>query len=120
MPERVTLWVDGRELPCPAADGLEVVQNLLWSDDTKRTASGKFVGTKKGAKRTLKVRWATMPAETGAIIVAMARDTGKPLVDVSYTDLGEQVDMRAYFASPSYTMHRAGLVLNFAVELIEE
>lgn len=117
------ITVDGVELPAPAADGVTISKEKLWSQATGRSASGKLNGTIVAQKVTLKVKWPPLTPQEVKIIDDIAA-SGDNFHTVKYTDIsGETYTKEMYFGSPSGTWgswaEGAQTVTDYAVDLIE-
>jgi hypothetical protein len=117
------ITVDGVELPAPAADGVTISKEKLWSQDTGRSASGLLNGTIVAQKVTLSVKWPPLtPQEVKTIDDITSSDT--PYHTVKYTDIaGKTYTKEMYFGSPSGTWSSwakgAQTVTDYAVDMIE-
>jgi hypothetical protein len=117
------LTVDGVKLPAPAADGVTISNEKLWSQDTGRSASGKLNGTIVAQKVTLAVKWPPLTPQEAKIINDKAT-SGEAFHSVKYTDIsGETYTKEMYFGSPSGTWgswaEGAQYVTDYSVDMIE-
>jgi hypothetical protein len=117
------LTVDGVALPAPAADGVTISKEKLWSQDTGRSASGQLNGTIVAQKVTLSVKWPPLTPQEARIIDDIA-SSGTAFHSVKYTDIdGRTYTIEMYFGSPSGTWgswaEGAQYVTDYAVDMIE-
>ena len=119
----VNITVDGVELPTPAADGVTISKEKLWSQDTGRSASGLLNGTIVAQKVTLNLKWPPLTPQEAKIIDDLA-SSGTEFHTVRYTDIaGSTYTKTMYFGTPSGTWgswaNGAQYVTDYAVNLIE-
>ena len=117
------LTVDGVALPAPAADGVTISKEKLWSQDTGRSASGLLNGTIVAQKVTLSVKWPPLTPQEVKTIDDIA-SSGDAFHQVKYTDIaGNTFTREMYFGSPSGTWSSwakgAQYVTDYAVDMIE-
>lgn len=106
-------------LPTPKTSGLELTVNRLWSSDSGRVASGDFVGTCIGNKKSIKLEWPRLSGTAAQTVLQAALDSD--FVSLSCTGLdGTAVTITGYFSSPSYVLVRGGVVDRLTVELVEK
>lgn len=100
------LYIDGTKMPDPAAEGVTVSSEKIWSSNAGRVASGKMVGTILAIKTTLKIRWPPLTPAQVAVIESKVTNKNRPFVPVQYTDpAGNTVTKTMYFGTPQYTVY---------------
>ena len=100
------LHIDGVKMPTPAAEGITISSEKIWSSDTGRTATGKMVGTIVDIKTTVKITWPPLSMAEVKKIENVISNRNKPFVSMTFTDMtGETVTKIVYFGTPSYTIY---------------
>lgn len=118
------LYIGGVKMPTPAAEGVTITREKIWSADTGRTASGRMVGTIVSIKTTVKIKWPPLTMAQVETIEAAVSDRSHPFTTLKYTDMtGKTVTMTVYFGTPTYTVYswasNLQLVENVSVDGIE-
>ena len=100
------LYINGTKMPTPALEGVTVNREKIWSSNTRRTTSGKMVGTVVAVKTTLKIKWSALTPDQVGVIEGAVSDPDHPFVPVRYTDAtGASVTQTMYFSAPSYAIY---------------
>lgn len=123
MPAITDLSINNVTMPDPAAEGVTIATEKVWSANTGRTASGRMVGSVIARKTTIKLKWPVL-TRTQAAVIEQAVSTGD-FVPISYLDMaGNRVTKTVYFSTPSYTLYSWAngleLVKDVSVEGIEQ
>ena len=123
MPNITELQINHVNMPAPAAEGVTITTEKVWSANTGRTAAGGMVGSVIARKTTLKLKWPVLTRAQAAVI-EQAVSAGE-FVPVRYVDMaGNTVEKTMYFSSPSYTLYSWAqgleLVKDVSVEGIEQ
>ena len=80
------LYINSKQMPTPAAEGVTITREKIWSEDTGRTADGGMTGTIIAIKTKMSIRWALLTPAQVATIEAAVSDGGHPFVPVKFTD----------------------------------
>ena len=80
------LNIGGYEPPAPDKGSVHVGAMKVWSSNTKRTASAKFVGDLKAIKTTLDMSWAKMKQEDLTSLDEIVSNTSESSFSVTYVD----------------------------------
>lgn len=100
------LYINNQKMPTPAAEGVTITKEKIWSEDTGRTANGSMTGTIIAIKTKLSIRWPPLTPAQVAVIEAAVSDGGNPFVPVKFTDAtGTTVTKTMYFGTPTYTVY---------------
>lgn len=119
------LYINDVQMPTPAAEGVTITSEKVWSSNTGRASSGGMVGTIVAIKTTISITWPPLTMAQVATIEAAVSDTDKPFVPLKYTDMsGATVTKTVYFGTPTYTQYSwsDGLqyVTDVSVDAIEQ
>lgn len=99
------LKIDGVVMPSPALEGVKISREKIWSDDSGRTTSGKFVGTIIGIKIKISISWPTLTTDQAAIIEnAVSNTTAFHTIELYEMD-GNKHTHTVYFSSPQYGLY---------------
>lgn len=91
------LKFDGVTMPAPAKEGIVEADQLIWSSNAGRTASGHFVGDIIAQKKTLAISWNPLTYAEFLKIHNAISAVGKPFITVTYTDSqGREKTFRGY------------------------
>ncbi len=117
------LTINGVVMPQPAAEGVTIATEKVWSANTGRTTSGRMVGSVIARKTTVKLKWPVLTRAQAALIEQAV--SGGDFVPMSYVDMaGNRVTKTVYFSTPSYTLYSWAegleLVKDVSVEGIEQ
>lgn len=100
------LKINGVTMPTPAAEGVTITNNKVWSADTGRVASGKMTGTLVAIKAKITIKWPPLTMSEVSTIEAAVGNASSPWNTVQYTDMtGNTVTKTMYFGDPSYTQY---------------
>lgn len=100
------LYINNQKMPTPAAEGVTITKEKIWSEDTGRTANGSMTGTIIAIKTKLSIRWPPLTPAQVAVIEGAVSDGGNPFVPVKFTDAtGATVTKTMYFGTPTYTYY---------------
>ena len=100
------LYINSKQMPTPAAEGVTITREKIWSEDTGRTADGGMTGTIIAIKTKMSIRWALLTPAQVATIEAAVSDGGHPFVPMKFTDAtGATVTKTMYFGTPTYTVY---------------
>ena len=118
------LYIDGRTMPPPAREGIVESDQLIWSENAGRTASGHFVGDIIASKKTLTITWNELTYAEFLTIKNAISQVGKPFVDIRYVDCsGEQKTFRGYtegLTGTIVTYTGAGRVSNVTLNAVQQ
>lgn len=78
-------------LPAPAE--LSTADEIIWSSNTGRSASGEMIGDVVAEKKTLNIKWAFLPESEVALIKAKLSPGYNP---ITFRDDGEQLTITQY------------------------
>ena len=70
------LYINSKQMPTPAAEGVTITREKIWSEDTGRTADGGMTGTIIAIKTKMSIRWALLTPAQVATIEAAVSDGG--------------------------------------------
>lgn len=122
------LRIDGVSMPTPAKEGIIEADQLIWSSNAGRVASGKFVGDIIAEKKTLTINWNTMTYLDYKRIKEAISRVGKPFITVSYwacdsTQASERKSFRGYtegLTGTIVTYTGLGKVINVSLNFVEQ
>ncbi|MDE5781481.1 MAG: hypothetical protein K2I03_08395 [Lachnospiraceae bacterium] len=116
-----TININGKDMPEPAHDGIEISKEKIWSSNTGRTTDGTMTGDLIGTVTKIKVKWNVLiPSEVSLIDSAIS----DAFFDVTYPDpsTNSYRTIRMYAGTPTYPIYDirdgAARYVGIAVDLI--
>lgn len=120
------LWIDGKEMPTPALNGITVTKEPVWSSNAGRSSTGKFIGDIVCYKYKIQIKWPILKQKQTALIDSAI--TSSAFFKVKFIDptssTVEFVTKTVYAGTPTYPVYSYAdgmpRYVGVAVDLIEQ